>query len=183
MMFTAFPCAFCAISLAKRAALASILPEAGTAATITSMPFSANASFIPLQYCIPGRNWPASRSSSKPRRPCASTTVCFYVIIRDRRPLRQVRDIQVYLISVSTLTKGIADDLPYSSLTTAYSSLRVRPMSCNRGSSLAACALLNARRALGMKMARCDVRSEQSLACKIVRIIGCRALFDDVHGR
>jgi hypothetical protein len=53
-------------------------------------------------------------------------------------------------------------------------------MSCSRGSSRRVCALLNTRRACSMNTARCGVRSEQSLACTIGRIIGCRALSDGV---
>lgn len=89
MMLTAFPSAFWAMSSANRAALASMLPEGGTEATITSMPFSESASLMPLQYCIPGRNWPASRSSSKPRRPWARIRVCFYGVVRYRWTVRE----------------------------------------------------------------------------------------------
>jgi hypothetical protein len=77
IMFTRFPWAFFAMRSHSLSALASMDPEGGTAATITSIPFSASASVIPLQYCKPRNAGPASRSSSKPNRPCASTILCF----------------------------------------------------------------------------------------------------------
>jgi hypothetical protein len=49
IIFTSFPFAFAEIFCMSFSALASIDPEAGTAATITSMPFAFNASVIPLQ--------------------------------------------------------------------------------------------------------------------------------------
>jgi len=77
IMFTLFPPAFSAMLSASLCARASMLPEGGTAATITSIPLRESASVIPRQYCIPGRKRPASRSSSKPRRPWARIRVCF----------------------------------------------------------------------------------------------------------
>lgn len=49
MMFTSFPLAFLAILSASLSALASIEPEGGTAATITSMPLADKASVMPRQ--------------------------------------------------------------------------------------------------------------------------------------
>jgi hypothetical protein len=69
MILTLFPCAFSAILSASLAALASMDPEGGTVAVMTSIPLRASASRIPRQYWIPGRFWPARRSSSKPKRP------------------------------------------------------------------------------------------------------------------
>lgn len=83
MIFTSLPCAFSAMLRASICALASILPDGGTEATITSMPFSDSASVIPRQYCIPGRKRPASRISSKPSSPCARINVCFYRRVRE----------------------------------------------------------------------------------------------------
>lgn len=78
MMFTFFPFALFAIRAHSLSALVSMDPEGGTAATITSTPFSASASDIPRQYCKPRNAGPARRNSSKPRRPCARTILCFY---------------------------------------------------------------------------------------------------------
>jgi hypothetical protein len=71
IMFTLLPPAFSAMVSANLAARASIEPEAGTVAVITSIFFRASASRIPRQYWMPGRLWPAKCSSSNPRRPCA----------------------------------------------------------------------------------------------------------------
>lgn len=73
MILTSFPFALADIFSANFAARASIDPDGGTAATITSIPFSASASVMPRQYWRPGNAGPANRSSSKPRRPCART--------------------------------------------------------------------------------------------------------------
>jgi hypothetical protein len=77
IMLTCLPLAFSAMLSANFAERASMLPLGGTAATITSMPLCASASVMPRQYCMPGINCPASRSSSKPSKPWARTMVCF----------------------------------------------------------------------------------------------------------
>lgn len=69
IIFTLFPAAFCAISFPSFAARCSIEADAGTEAVMTSIPFIANASVMPLQYRKPGSNGPAMCNSSKPNRP------------------------------------------------------------------------------------------------------------------
>jgi hypothetical protein len=49
IIFTSFPLAFAEILWMSFSARASTDPEAGTAATMTSMPFAFNASVMPLQ--------------------------------------------------------------------------------------------------------------------------------------
>ena len=49
IIFTSFPLAFLAILSASLSALASMEPEGGTAATITSTPLADKASVIPRQ--------------------------------------------------------------------------------------------------------------------------------------
>lgn len=49
-MFTLLPPAFSAMVSANLAARASIEPDAGTVAVMTSMPFCASASRMPRQY-------------------------------------------------------------------------------------------------------------------------------------
>ena len=49
-MFTSFPRAATAILLANSSARASIEPDGGTEAEMTSTPFVDNTSFIPRQY-------------------------------------------------------------------------------------------------------------------------------------
>lgn len=77
MIFTSFPRAPASISRANSSARSSIEADGGTVAVITSTPCAVNASLIPRQYCTPGKYRPASRISSKPRRPWARTTGCF----------------------------------------------------------------------------------------------------------
>lgn len=52
-------------------------PEGGTVAVITSTPARDSASRMPLQYCIPGRDFPTRCISSNPRRPWARMIGCF----------------------------------------------------------------------------------------------------------
>jgi hypothetical protein len=74
MMFTLFPFAFASIVSANLAARASIEPDAGTVAVMTSIFLRLSASRIPRQYWIPGSFWPTRWSSSNPRSPWARIT-------------------------------------------------------------------------------------------------------------
>lgn len=69
MILTSFPRAPISISRANSSARSSIEPDGGTVAVMTSVPCSSSASLIPRQYWTPGKNRPARRNSSKPRRP------------------------------------------------------------------------------------------------------------------
>lgn len=72
MIFTLFPFALACISSLNFWARASMDPDGGTVAVMTSMPFAASASRIPLQYCMPGATALGTMlSSSNPRSPWA----------------------------------------------------------------------------------------------------------------
>jgi hypothetical protein len=133
IMLTCFPFAFSAMLAASFAARASTLPLGGTAATMTSMPFSASASVIPRQYCIPGRYCPARRNSLKPNKPCARMIV-FLGVSLNRQQNSSLQCIW---------------NIPYFSRITAYSSLISRPKFAMRGSSLRNAVLLKCRRIAG----------------------------------
>jgi hypothetical protein len=74
IILTSFPRAPSSISRANSSARASIDPDGGTVAMITSIPRAVSASLIPRQYWTPGRYRPAKRNSSNPSRPWARTT-------------------------------------------------------------------------------------------------------------
>lgn len=94
MILTLLPPALLSMSVLSFAALSSIEAEAGTEAVMISIPFAPRASVIPRQYCIAGRNFPASRSSSNPRSPWARTIGFLGVpwLISNDPPERMGRD-------------------------------------------------------------------------------------------